>query len=105
MISYHESRRKLLRGLGTGTISLLIGSTTGSAVEACSNRSRRFDIGGRTIEDVINGLKKTRRHQNQSQLLSDYAESDVAGLFTLYNALVGDSLLKDYQFPLGEALQ
>ena len=105
MVSYHESRRTLLRGLGTGTTSLLIGLTIGSAVEARSNRFRRFDIGGRTIEDVINGLEKTRTHQELTQLLSDYAESDVADLFTLYDALGGDSLLEDYQYSLGEVLQ
>lgn len=62
-------------------------------------------LGERYVDGVVNGLEETSTHQELEQLLSDYAESDVADLFELYDVLGGDSLQNDYHYPLEEIIQ
>ncbi|MFB6120506.1 MAG: hypothetical protein ABEJ68_05250 [Halobacteriaceae archaeon] len=62
-------------------------------------------LGERYVDGVTAGLEATRTHRELERLLRDYAESDVADLFSLYDALGGVELSEEYSFPLEAALE
>lgn len=57
-------------------------------------------LGERYVNGITHGLEGTSTHRELEQLLRDYAESDVADLFRLYDYLGGDELKNDYHYPL-----
>lgn len=59
-------------------------------------------LGERYVDGITAGLEGTHTHQELERLLYDYSISDVADLFELYEALGGEQLDEQYNYPLDE---
>lgn len=57
-------------------------------------------LGQKYVEGVTAGLEQTSTHRELKRLLYDYSLSDVVDLFTLYEAIGGETLDEEYHFPI-----
>jgi len=75
-----------LKGLGTGTTSLVVGSTTGAAKEARSTQVRRFDVS--ELPDSLTYLSDPKRRQKEAWEVAKSlhsAEQDTSNVLGKYS--------------------
>lgn len=98
MVSHEFSRRTLLKCLGTGSTSLVVGSSKGVAVEA-SNQGRRFDVS--KVPTSLTYLSDPKRRQAEawevaktlhtaeqdtSDALGKYSQDDIVSIVNTASA-------------------